>query len=450
MRVGFMVCGFTVSVTCSVLGQQSQWRLAGGTDQLYISAIDIYRGSSRDTMYAMGFTDSADVNSLHLPRFLRSIDGGNTWDSISDMGAGLGALKVDPSSSLIIYASHPGWDPSSNDISVSRDGGVTWSTVFRGRRFPAPIVEIDPVDRQRVYVTIGPGMLWYTSDHGVTWQWMQDTVSGNPTSLAISPLNDSIMWTSGQFDVRKSTDRGASFIPVLSNPWLAWSQVAINPKNPDIVYVSFFDTSGGLFKTTDGGITWRDANGDLPTINRHVYRIALNPRNPDELDLGVGTPTFGANPLLFRSLDGGTHWTAFSDGLPDSLGHVESILIDTVANKLFVGVGAYGRSGLYVCDCLTSSGRDNPSVPLLFSLSQNYPNPFNPRTMIIFSLANRDYVTLEVTDALGRRIATLVNSLVEPGEHRISFEASVLPSGVFFYRLRTSHGVVSKKMVVLR
>ncbi len=75
------------------------------------------------------------------------------------------------------------------------------------------------------------------------------------------------------------------------------------------------------------------------------------------------------------------------------------------------------------------------AAPTVFALSQNYPNPFNPSTVINYSIASASHVVLKVYDLLGKEIATLVNESMEPGNHTATFEASLLSSGVYFYRL---------------
>ena len=91
---------------------------------------------------------------------------------------------------------------------------------------------------------------------------------------------------------------------------------------------------------------------------------------------------------------------------------------------------------------------DNPgNVPLTYSLSQNYPNPFNPTTNFEFRIAKFEMVTLKVFDVLGREISTLVNELRPAGTYMIRWNASSLPSGVYFYRLRAGDFVQTKKLV---
>ena len=77
-------------------------------------------------------------------------------------------------------------------------------------------------------------------------------------------------------------------------------------------------------------------------------------------------------------------------------------------------------------------------VPDVYSLHQNYPNPFNPSTKIDFSLAVDSKVSLKVFDILGQEVANLVNTNLVAGSHNVDFNASLLNSGVYFYRIEAT------------
>ncbi|MBS4029512.1 MAG: T9SS type A sorting domain-containing protein, partial [Ignavibacteriales bacterium] len=85
-----------------------------------------------------------------------------------------------------------------------------------------------------------------------------------------------------------------------------------------------------------------------------------------------------------------------------------------------------------------------------------YPNPFNPTTAIGFSLLAVSNVTLKVFDILGKEVATLIHSRVmDEGKHEVEFDASNLPSGVYFYRLYvTQQGLLryseTKKLLLMK
>ncbi|MEM6783975.1 MAG: T9SS type A sorting domain-containing protein [Bacteroidota bacterium] len=84
------------------------------------------------------------------------------------------------------------------------------------------------------------------------------------------------------------------------------------------------------------------------------------------------------------------------------------------------------------------------------ALLGNHPNPFNPTTLLRFTLAEPMPVTLAVYDVLGREVAVLVEGEYQPGLHEVAFDATALPSGVYFYRLDTPEMTASKRMLLLK
>ena len=93
--------------------------------------------------------------------------------------------------------------------------------------------------------------------------------------------------------------------------------------------------------------------------------------------------------------------------------------------------------------------------PSNFYLTQNYPNPFNPVTKIKFEIpgqARNDntLVTLKIYDLLGREIATLINEEKPAGKYEVEFNATNLPSGIYFYRIQAGDFIKTRKMVLLR
>jgi rhodanese-related sulfurtransferase len=84
-----------------------------------------------------------------------------------------------------------------------------------------------------------------------------------------------------------------------------------------------------------------------------------------------------------------------------------------------------------------------------YSLSQNFPNPFNPSTTIRFGLPESAEVSLIVYNSLGQRVTTLVQQAQEAGYHEVKFDASVLASGMYYYRLQAGAFVQTKKLLVL-
>lgn len=85
-----------------------------------------------------------------------------------------------------------------------------------------------------------------------------------------------------------------------------------------------------------------------------------------------------------------------------------------------------------------------------FHLSSNYPNPFNPTTIIQYQLPEGSYVSLRVYNTLRQEVKTLVNEEEDAGYKIALFDASNLPSGVYFYRFTASSFTVVRKMLLMK
>ena len=95
-------------------------------------------------------------------------------------------------------------------------------------------------------------------------------------------------------------------------------------------------------------------------------------------------------------------------------------------------------------------------VPEKFQLFQNYPNPFskgsggNPNTTIRYNLANSGFVSLKIYNVLGAEIASLVNKNQNAGSYTVNFNATEIPSGVYFYTLKSKSNSITRKMILLK
>ena len=90
-------------------------------------------------------------------------------------------------------------------------------------------------------------------------------------------------------------------------------------------------------------------------------------------------------------------------------------------------------------------------VPTEYALYQNYPNPFNPVTTISFDIAERTNVRLAIYDIMGSEAGVPVDNITfNPGVYSVMFDASVLSSGVYFYKLMTENFADTKKMTLVK
>jgi hypothetical protein len=107
----------------------------------------------------------------------------------------------------------------------------------------------------------------------------------------------------------------------------------------------------------------------------------------------------------------------------------------------------------YVRKCQqVSTGVEHSSTTSVtsYALQQNFPNPFNPTTTIRYSIPERIFVHLEIYNILGQHVATLVDEEQDPGNYRVQWDTGLLPGGLYFYQLRASQFVDTKKLLLLR
>ena len=92
----------------------------------------------------------------------------------------------------------------------------------------------------------------------------------------------------------------------------------------------------------------------------------------------------------------------------------------------------------------------NVNSNIEYTLHQNYPNPSNPTTTISFDLPKESYVELQIYDIQGKIISTLINKNMDSGSHSAKFNSEGLPSGIYFYRLKTVGFSDIKRMLIVK
>ena len=98
----------------------------------------------------------------------------------------------------------------------------------------------------------------------------------------------------------------------------------------------------------------------------------------------------------------------------------------------------------------TSLAEEEVYFPKEISLEQNFPNPFNPSTTIKFSVLNPGYATLRVYNSIGEEVAVLLDQEINAGTHKIDWNATSLPSGIYFYQIKSEGFTETKKMILLK
>jgi len=236
-----------------------------------------------------------------------------------------------------------------------------------------------PTDTNVFYHAASNG-LWRTSDAGGTWVPVGDDQfkTGSVGAIEISESNPDIIYVGmGEPQMRnnvtwgdgvyKSVDGGETWKHLGLEDTHHISQVRIHPTNPDIVYVGAYghafgpNEERGVFKTTNGGKTWKKVLYKSPTAG--VIDLFMNPSNPDELFASIweferkawGPKTGGAESGLWKSTDGGENWTNISknNGLPEGrMGRIGIAMAAVDAKRVYVLMDSETKPGLYRSDDL--------------------------------------------------------------------------------------------------
>ena len=107
-------------------------------------------------------------------------------------------------------------------------------------------------------------------------------------------------------------------------------------------------------------------------------------------------------------------------------------------------------NGGYLLPAGSTGVEEQEPLPNKYLLNQNYPNPFNPSTTISYQMPTAGHVTLQVFDALGREVASLVNEEKQAGTYSLTFNAQNLPTGLYIYRIKGNNFIQSKTMLLIK
>ncbi len=204
---------------------------------------------------------------------------------------------------------------------------------------------------------------------------------------------------------------------------------------------------GGIPETQIGSAI----NIPFSNLTKGVFNtVDLSPLNitiPKDVNFHIVFEVVGtAGDTIQFVIDNGANQTTRSSSLFDAGSGLKWYNFQDVNN---FGTG-YNLVIRTVVDLLTTAGEEETLLPDNYALMQNYPNPFNPSTIINWQLAVGNYTTLKIYDVLGREVATLVDEFKEAGYYEVSFDASKLTSGIYFYKLKAGTYTSVKKMLLAR
>jgi len=176
-------------------------------------------------------------------------------------------------------------------------------------------------------------------------------------------------------------------------------------------------------------VVWADSSGTNYDIK---YKSPVSARNGAFTSTALQShhPVFGT-----RSIMGGTR----------------VVLLCTDGSTSLYQIGT-DRKDFYPSLKISADIPDPSRVELTHGLAllQNSPNPFNPTTVLHFEIPHGGHVELKVFDLIGREVATLIDGDRPAGSHRVEFDGSNLPSGIYLYRLQHEAGTIVNRMVLVK
>lgn len=266
----------------------------------------------------------------------------------------------------------------------------------------------------------------------------------NATSYRVQLATDSL-FTNIVLNDSTLTDslRSVSALSPLTNYW--WRVNARNVSGSSAFSTPFkFRTLGVPAQITGTFVPSNGATGQATTVNfrwpKAVDQVLDNPLVSNYW-FELTTDTVSLAGIVRDSLLTDTLKTA--SGLTNNINYFWR-----VKAKNQSGWGAFSQWLRFTTSPLSVTV--NGGLPTEFALYGNYPNPFNPVTTIKFDVPTEGLVNIQVFDLLGREVSTLYNSSMKPGSYTISFDASGLSSGFYFYRMNAGSFTSVKKMILVK
>ena len=395
------------------------------------------------------FDANTGIITIDVPGrgMLRTTNGGNNWTVIDTNVLFFEIQKID---SVTLYGI--GRNRSAIDrIQRTTNKGLTWDST----NFPLSygFISLSFVNKGTGWISgFNNGYLvWRTTNGGITLQQQGNIVGDGEIFFLRQKVNGEYYgWQNNDIQLWRTTNSGVN-----------WFQV----NTPNVQYLNYFafydENTGwystgwsGIFKTTNGGLNWvnQPLAPGIPNLNRSITKFKIIDK--DTLYGINGSKTLSIYRdigIIWKTTNGGINWGYQGFDTNYYLGYLQSI--DFINS--YTGWAFQGSGGVHTTNCggtLILSGITNEfSVNFKYELSQNYPNPFNQYTIIKVNCPKKGNIKIKIFDILGKEIKTILNEYLNEGNYSFRFDASFLPSGIYFYQLTTEEIIIeTKKMIYLK
>ena len=157
------------------------------------------------------------------------------------------------------------------------------------------------------------------------------------------------------------------------------------------------------------------------------------------------------------SINNGASWSTITDSTASTGIYSWLVNASQTSNQALIRISDLTNGNIldqsddvFTIDIAPAVDEEFSGIPDSYKLLQNYPNPFNPSTTIYYGLPVEASVKITIYDVLGNEVMVYSEKKQEAGYHRVEFDATVLPSGIYFYRLQAGNFAETKKMVLMK
>ncbi len=239
----------------------------------------------------------------------------------------------------------------SGGVWKTTNSGNTWKPIFDDKpSFSIGCVTIDPSNSATIWVGTGENVggrhvgfgdgIYKSNDGGNSFTKMGLDKSEHISKIVVHPKNSDVIWVAsqgplwskgGERGIYKSVDGGKTWKQTLGDKeWIGATDIVINPENPQILYAATWQRhrtiaaymGGGpgtaIYKSKDGGDTWEKLTNGLPTSNMGKIGLAISPQKPDVVYAAIELERRTGG--VFRSSNGGANWTKMSDAVSGATG----------------------------------------------------------------------------------------------------------------------------------
>jgi len=388
--------------------------------------IDMNSGLYGTTSYSFAVKDSVLVAGTNSGGVFISFDNGENWISRRIVNGYNGPVALEFKGDSLYALCFSG------GLFVSANLGLNWNELY----IPTQYFTSMAIRGNNIFVGTDQTGFWVSTNSGSSWSQMNSGL----TNLFVKAIavDDSNVYVGTNEGLFISSDNGKNW--ALAGPGISQT---ISVRTIKIIDNSIYvGAIYGIYLSTNRGANWsyKGFGNDI---------VECIEGYGDVVFAGIPDPRDGG--IFFSTNEGGT-WQQFNSGLP----YLDPQALAIVDTTLFAGI--YGHSVWRTSGIVTEISDRIIEIPNDYVLLQNYPNPFNPTTIIKYQIPEPSFVTIRVYDILGNEIATLVYEEKQTGSYGVSFDATGLPSGIYFFRLQASKSginssqtiVETKKMVYLK